>query len=250
MISLSGISKTFNKGNANEVSILNNFNLEVNKGDFIILVGSNGSGKSTVLNVIAGTVSQDSGSVYLDNKEISNYKDYRRSKWIARIFQDPLAGTAPELTILENFRLASLRTKQKSFKIGTGGKFRNEVKEKVSLLNLGLENKVDQLMGDLSGGQRQSLALLMAIADDTKLLLLDEPTAALDPKTSELVMKLAEKVIKEFGLTALLVTHQMKDVIEYGNRIIQVKEGRIIRDFIKDEKTFLNISDIYKWFDE
>ena len=248
MITLSGISKTFSKGNPNEINLLNNFNLEIKKNDFIIVVGSNGSGKSTLLNIIAGTIRIDTGYIYLDEKEISQLKDYKRSRWLARIFQNPLAGTAPDLTILENFRLASLRTRNKGLKIGTGEKFKEKVRDRMAVLNLGLENKLDREMGSLSGGQRQALALLMAIMDDTKLLLLDEPTAALDPRTSALIMDLADKVIKEFNLTALLVTHQMKDVISYGNRVIQMKEGQIIRDFRKNGKEQLNISDIYEWF--
>ncbi len=249
MISLSGISKTFNKGNPNEISLLNNFNLEIKKNDFIIVVGSNGSGKSTLLNIIAGAIQIDRGSIFLNEKEISKIKDYKRSLWLARIFQNPLAGTAPDLTILENFRLASLRTKNKALTIGTGVKFKEKVRERIAVLNLGLENKLDQEMGSLSGGQRQALSLLMSIMDDTKLLLLDEPTAALDPRTSVLIMDLANKVIKEFNLTALLVTHQMKDVIGYGNRVIQMKEGQIIRDFRKEGEEQLILTDIYKWFD-
>ena len=201
-----------------------------------------------MLNIIAGTIRVDSGSVILDEKEITHLKDYERSRWLARIFQNPLAGTAPDLTILENFRLAALRTSNKGIKIGTGEKFKKNVSDRLKILNLGLENKLDQDMGSLSGGQRQALALLMAIMDDTRLLLLDEPAAALDPKTSELIMDLAYKVIKEFNLTALLVTHQLKDVVGYGNRVIQMKEGQIIRDFRKNDKEKLNISNIYDWF--
>ncbi len=250
MITLSSISKTFNKGNPNEQRIFSNFNLKIFKNDFIIVVGSNGSGKSTLLNLLAGTVFADEGSIYLDKLDISKYKEYKRSAWIARIFQNPLAGTAPELTILENFRLASLRTKRKGLTIGTGDKFKTLVKEKVSILNLGLENKITLPMSSLSGGQRQALTLLMAIMDDTKLLLLDEPTAALDPRTSITIMDLAAKVIKEFDLTALLVTHQIKDVVNYGNRVIQLKEGQIIRDITKGPEHELNMKVVFDWFNQ
>lgn len=250
MITLSSISKTFNKGNPNEQRIFSNFNLKIFKNDFIIVVGSNGSGKSTLLNLLAGTVFADEGSIYLDKLEITKYKEYKRSAWIARIFQNPLAGTAPELSILENFRLASLRTKRKGLTIGTGDKFKSLVKEKVSILNLGLENKITLPMGNLSGGQRQALTLLMAIMDDTKLLLLDEPTAALDPRTSITIMDLAAKVIKEFDLTALLVTHQIKDVVNYGNRVIQLKEGQIIRDITKGSEHELNMKVVFDWFNQ
>ena len=248
MISLKGISKTFSKGSPNEVNLLNNFNLEIKKNDFIIVVGSNGSGKSTLLNILAGVVRINEGSIILDDKDISQTKDYKRSRWLARIFQNPLAGTAPDLSILENFRLASIRTSSKGFRIGTDKKFRAKVRDRIAVLNLGLENKLDREMGSLSGGQRQALTLLMAIMDETRLLLLDEPTAALDPRTSELIMNLADKVIKEYSLTALLVTHQIKDVVGYGNRIIQMKEGKIIRDMLKIEKEKLSVTDIYEWF--
>ena len=248
MISLNGISKTFSKGSPNEVNLLINFNLEINQNDFIIVVGSNGSGKSTLLNILAGVVRINEGSIVLDEKDITQSKDYKRSRWLARIFQNPLAGTAPDLSILENFRLASIRTGSKGLRIGTDKKFRAKVRDRIAVLNLGLENKLDQEMGSLSGGQRQALALLMAIMDETRLLLLDEPTAALDPRTSELIMNLADKVIKEYSLTALLVTHQIKDVVNFGNRVIQMKEGKIIRDLRKTEKEKLSIADINEWF--
>jgi putative tryptophan/tyrosine transport system ATP-binding protein len=248
LIKLSNISKTFQK--PDNVTVFHNLNLELANGDFTIVVGSNGSGKSTLLNLMAGTVKPDNGRIFLGNNDITRYVDYKRSKWIARIFQNPLAGTAPELTILENFRLASLRTKGKGFIIGTDNSFRTIVREKVSVLNLGLENKLDQKVGNLSGGQRQSLSLLMAIADDTQLLLLDEPTAALDPRTSELVMQIAEKVISSNKLTTLLVTHQLKHVIQYGNRIIHLKDGKIERDIRKDKNTKMSLAEVYGWFEE
>ena len=248
MISLNGISKTFSKGSPNEVNLLINFNLEINQNDFIIVVGSNGSGKSTLLNILAGVVRINKGSIVLDEKDITQSKDYKRSRWLARIFQNPLAGTAPDLSILENFRLASIRTGSKGLRIGTDKKFRAKVRDRIAVLNLGLENKLDQEMGSLSGGQRQALALLMAIMDETRLLLLDEPTAALDPRTSELILNLADKVIKEYSLTALLVTHQIKDVVNFGNRVIQMKEGKIIRDLRKTEKEKLILADINEWF--
>lgn len=248
MIKLTSISKTFNKGNPNESEIFSGFNLEIHKNDFIILAGSNGSGKSTLLNLIAGNIKPDNGSITLDGNEISSYNDFARSRWIARIFQNPQLGTAPELTVFENFRLAALRTKRKTLKIGTTEKFKSIVREKISTLKLGLENKLDVEMGSLSGGQRQSLALLMAIMDDTKLLLLDEPAAALDPRTSELIMQLTEKVIKEYNLTALLVTHSIKDITRFGNRIIQMKEGKIVRDFEKKVNELLSPASVLEWF--
>ena len=202
------------------------------------------------MNLLAGTVFADEGIIYLDKKDITNYKEYKRSVWIARIFQNPMAGTASELSILENFRLAALRTKRKGLRIGTGDKFKTVVKEKLSILNLGLENKLTMSMGNLSGGQRQALTLLMAIMDETRLLLLDEPTAALDPRTSITIMDLAAKVIKEFDLTTLLVTHQIKDVVGYGNRVIQLKEGQILRDITKGPEHELNMKVVFDWFNQ
>jgi putative ABC transport system ATP-binding protein len=249
MIRLTNITKTFGKGSPNEVPVFRDFNLEVAKNDFIVLVGSNGSGKSTLLNLLSGTTKPDRGSITLDGKEITRLHEYERSRWIARIFQDPLSGTAPELTVLENFRLAAIRTRGKGLRIGTGEAFRSRVRDRVRLLNLGLETKLNQPMGSLSGGQRQSLALLMAIMDDTRLLLLDEPAAALDPRTSTIVMELADKVIREFSLTALLVTHRLRDVVDYGNRVVQLKEGKIARDFRKENEYELNMKAVFEWFE-
>jgi putative ABC transport system ATP-binding protein len=248
MINLKGISKSFRKGSPDEIKLFDNLNLEIKKNEFVVVIGSNGSGKSTLLNLIAGTLFPDSGSIYFEEKNISNKKDFERSEWIARIFQNPLSGTASELSILENFRLASLRRRPKGFTIGTSKKFRSKVQEKVSILNLGLENKIDRAMGSLSGGQRQALALVMAIMDETNLLLLDEPTAALDPQTSDLIMRLTKRVILEYKLTALLVTHNIKDVLDYGNRIIQMKEGLIVRDILKEKSDELKMNIVYEWF--
>jgi putative ABC transport system ATP-binding protein len=248
MIKLTGISKTFGKGSPNELKLFKDFNLEIHQYDFVVVIGGNGSGKTSLLNIIAGTIRHDSGSIYLDDDEVSDKKDFERSKWISRIFQNPLAGTAPELSILQNFRLAAIRTKSKGLKIGTDTKFKNEVRERIQLLNLGLENKLDLEMGNLSGGQRQALTLLMSTMDKTKLLLLDEPTAALDPVTSEVILNLIDKVIREYKLTALLVTHQIKDVLTYGNRIIQMKGGQVIKDLNRHDLHELNMKTVYEWF--
>jgi putative ABC transport system ATP-binding protein len=248
MINLKDISKSFRRGSPDEIKLFENLNLEIKKNEFVVVIGSNGSGKSTLLNLIAGTVKPDSGSIYFDKKNITNKKDFERSEWIVRIFQNPLSGTASELSILENFRLASLRRSSKGFTIGTNKKFRSIVQEKISILNLGLENKIDQAMGSLSGGQRQALALLMAIMDETSLLLLDEPAAALDPRTSDLIMRLTKRVIREYNLTALLVTHNIKDVLDYGSRIIQMKEGSIVRDILKENSDELTMNVVFEWF--
>jgi putative ABC transport system ATP-binding protein len=250
MIELKGISKTFNKNSANENQLLSDFNLTIRKNEFTLIVGSNGSGKSTLLNLLAGTIIPDSGQILIDEKDISSVKDFRRSKWIARIFQDPLSGTAPELSILENFRLASIRTQSKLLFIGTDRKFKDQIREKIAELGLGLENKLDQSMGSLSGGQRQALTILMATSDDTRLLLLDEPVAALDPKTATTIMKLANEIIRKSNLTAIMVTHSMRDVMEYGDRLIMLKNGKIDRDLSGSDKKKVQLNDLYDWFGE
>ncbi len=248
MIELQQISKTFNRNTANETKALQDLNLIVQPGQFVVVVGSNGSGKSSLLNVLGGSMTVDTGKIIVDGIEITSLKEYQRSQWIARIFQNPLLGTAPELTILENFRLAALRTQSKKLTIGTSEKFKEKIQEKISLLNLGLEDKTEQQMGSLSGGQRQALTLLMAVMDETKILLMDEPAAALDPKTSDLLMKLAEKIIREFHLTALFITHQLKDALAYGDRLILMHEGKILKDLGQAEKSKLLLPDIYSWF--
>ena len=248
MIKLNEITKTFNKGEANEVAALKNISLQIKEKDFVVLVGGNGSGKSTLLNTIAGKVIADSGKIFFDNRDVTNLKEHRRSKWISRIFQDPLTGTAPDLSILENFRLASLRSQKKKLSIGTGKKFQDEVREKISQVGLGLENRIHRPMNSLSGGQRQALTLAMAIMSEAKIILLDEPSSALDPRTAALVMKLAEKIIKEYELTAVLVTHNIKDALSYGSRIIHMHDGRIARDIGSDKKSILQAVEVAEWF--
>lgn len=250
MIRLEHISKTFNRKTPNENRVFDDLNLTIKKGDFVIVIGSNGSGKSTLLNLLAGTISPESGKILLEDRDITELKDHQRSKYIARIFQNPLTGTAPDLTVLENFRLASLRTRTKGLHIGTDHAFREKVKERISLLNLRLEDRLDLPMGVLSGGQRQALTLLMATMDETSLLLLDEPAAALDPATARLVMDMAEKLIRELSLTALLVTHHMPDVIRYGNRILHLNRGKIEHDADVNFKSKLQVKDVFSWFGE
>jgi len=248
MIELRHISKTFNRNTPNEVKALRDVNLKIDSSRFVVIIGSNGSGKSSLLNAIAGSIDVTEGKIVVDDHEITHLEEYQRSKWIARIFQNPLMGTAPGLSILESLRLASVRTQSKKFSIGTNEKFRKKIRDKISLLNLGLENKVDQLMGTLSGGQRQALTLLMAVMDETKVLLMDEPAAALDPKTAELLMNLADKIIREFHLTAFLITHQLKDALAYGDRLILMQEGIVTKDLGQSEKAALQLNDIFNWF--
>ncbi len=248
MIELTNISKTFNAGTPQEVRALININLNISNEEFIVIVGANGSGKSSLLNAIAGTIIPDSGKINIEGNEVTDWKDFRRSKWIARIFQDPFKGTASELSIIDNFRLAAIRTKRKSLSIGINSKFKEMVRERIALLGLGLEDKLEQSIGTLSGGQRQALTLIMAVMDDAKILLLDEPSAALDPKTSEIIMQKADQIIKEFKLTSILITHNLKDVASYGSRVILMKEGTIASDIKGEERSKMTIKDFQEWF--
>jgi putative ABC transport system ATP-binding protein len=248
MIELSNIYKTFNAGTPQEIRALSNINLSIAKEEFVIIVGSNGSGKSSLLNVIAGTIIPDIGKINVDGNDVTHWKDYRRSRWIARIFQDPFKGTASELSIIDNFRLAAIRTHKKGLTVGINAKFKEQVSARISLLGLGLEDKLEQPMGTLSGGQRQALTLIMAVMDDAKILLLDEPSAALDPKTSEIIMQKADEIIKEFKLTSILITHNLKDAAHYGSRVILMKEGTVALDYKGIEKEKLALQDLQNWF--
>ncbi|HTS45751.1 MAG TPA: ATP-binding cassette domain-containing protein [Puia sp.] len=249
MISLQKISKFFNKGKVNQVIALNEVSLQIDKGEFVVIVGANGSGKTTLLNIIEGSQMPTAGIVEINGKDITPFPEYKRSRWVARVFQNPNNGTAPDLTILDNFRLASLRTQRKKLVIGINEAFRRNVQEKIADLGMGLENKIDQPMGNLSGGQRQALTLLMSVMDDTDILLLDEPTAALDPKSALVVMNLANKFNRDLGITTVLITHNLKDAHVYGTRLIQMQEGKIVRDLNPKDKTGLLIQEIYRWFE-
>ncbi|WP_345952509.1 ATP-binding cassette domain-containing protein [Mucilaginibacter sp. PAMB04168] len=248
MIKLEGINKTFNRGKANEVKAIQDLNLDIASEDYLVIVGANGSGKSTLLNLIAGSIIPSAGKIELDAHLVTRLPDYERSRWIARVFQNPLSGTAPDLSILDNFRVAALRTKKKGLSIGTNSAFKAKVQDKISVLGMGLENKLMQPMGTLSGGQRQALTLLMSVMDDCRILLLDEPTAALDPRSANLVMQTANRLIHQFKLTAILITHNLKDAHTYGNRLIYMAEGRILKDIHSENKLNLTQSDLFEWF--
>lgn len=248
MIRLKNVSRTFNRGKPNEVRAVREVNLEIAEGEFVVLVGANGSGKTTLLNLIAGSERPDGGQIFLNNHEVTKLPEYRRSRWIARVFQNPFNGTAPDLSILDNFRLAAIRTTQKGLTIGINDKFRAKVKSTIAALGMGLENKLDQPVGTLSGGQRQALTLIMSVMDETKVLLLDEPTAALDPKTARIVLKLAATLIEDYHLTAILITHNLKDAHQLGSRIIQMQEGMIIRDLDEKAKSSLLPAAMLDWF--
>jgi putative tryptophan/tyrosine transport system ATP-binding protein len=250
MLMLQNVTKVFFKDKPNEISALDRFSLTLHQGEFLTVVGANGSGKSTLLNVISGNEMIDDGKLLLNEKSIETFPDYTRSKWIARVFQNPLQGTASELSILDNFRLASLRGHAKTLKIGVDEKFKMRVKEHLLLLGMGLENKINQPMGVLSGGQRQALTMLMTVMSEVKVLLLDEPTAALDPRSANKVMELAAQLIQKYRLTVVFITHNMKEAITYGDRLIQMSHGKLKRDLGKEEKKQLKPQDLYEWFNE
>jgi putative ABC transport system ATP-binding protein len=248
MIVLKHISKVFNKGKVNEVTALREVSLHIQKGEFVVMLGSNGSGKSTLLNIVAGSEICTSGSITVNGTDVTHLPDYGRSKWMARVFQNPFNGTAPDLSILDNFRLAALRAQSKKLHVGVNAAFKKTVQDKIATLGMGLEHKINQPMGSLSGGQRQALTLLMSVMDDTKILLLDEPTAALDPRSAQVVLALADTIVKEYGLTALFVTHNLKDAHQYGNRLIQMQEGGVLRDIAGPEKQQLPLNTMFEWF--
>ncbi len=248
MIELQHIIKVFNRGQVNEVTALSDISLTIQKGEFVVVIGSNGSGKSTLFNIIAGAETPTNGHVIIDNKDVTKLAEYKRSQWIARVFQNPLSGTAPELSIIDNFRLAALRTTQKKLVIGVNDAFKKTVRDKIATLGMGLENKIEQQMGSLSGGQRQALTLLMSVMDKTDILLLDEPTAALDPRSANTILQTADKLIKEYKLTAILITHNLKDAYQYGNRLVQMNEGKVLRDLDTAKKAALKQQDLFEWF--
>ncbi|MDB5088440.1 MAG: ecfA2 [Mucilaginibacter sp.] len=248
MIQITNVHKIFNSGKPNQVNAVNGINLKIKTEEFLVIVGANGSGKTTLLDLVAGSISPTSGNIIVDDKDVTKLPDYKRSKWIARVFQNPMSGTASDLSILDNFRLATIRTRPKGLSIGINETFKNQVKEKISTLGLGLENKIEQQMGTLSGGQRQALTLLMSVMDNCKVLLLDEPTAALDPRSAEVVMRTAEELIRDYRLTAILITHNLKDAYTYGNRIILMGEGQIQKDLDAGEKGALKQNDLFDWF--
>lgn len=248
MIELSHITKVFNRAKVNEVTALKDINLQIMEGQFLVLVGANGSGKTTLLNVISGAILPSNGVIRIHDQEVTRLPEHKRSRWIARVFQNPLAGTAPELSILDNFRLAALRTKPKKLVIGINEHFKTTVREKIAGLGMGLEDKLQQPMGALSGGQRQALTLLMSIMDHTDILLLDEPTAALDPHSAEVVMQTAERLIQDYKLTTVLITHNLRDAHRFGNRLLHMTGGRIARDLDAEAKERLGLQDMYEWF--
>ena len=250
MLQVHNLSKTFHKGTVNEKSIFNRFSINVSEGDFITIIGSNGAGKSTFLNLISGAIEADDGNILLSDNELSKMPEYRRSKVISRVFQDPTLGTSPSMTILENLSMAINKGKRFNLSMGVSKKDIPRFKEILSKLSLGLENMMDTKVGMLSGGQRQALALVMATISDPKLLLLDEHTAALDPKTSERIVALTEKIVSDKKITTLMVTHNLHHAIEQGNRLLMLHQGNIVLDISGDEKKNLTIEKLLSCFEK
>lgn len=249
MLKLENISLTFNPGTVNEKKALENLNLHLQKGDFVTILGSNGAGKSTLFNTIAGTYIPDSGKVFLDRKDITKLPDYKRSKQIGRLFQDPLKGTAPNMTIEENLALAYLRASHTKSPFSMVSRAdRADFREKLAMLNLGLEDRMSQPVGLLSGGQRQALTLLMATLVTPKILLLDEHTAALDPGTAEIVLELTKKIVAENNITCLMITHNLASSLALGNRTIMMAGGHIALDIRDEERRGLTPDDLLRLF--
>lgn len=250
MLELRNVNKTFNLGTINEKHVLKDLNLTMEEGDFVTVIGGNGAGKSTMLNAIAGIWPIDSGAILVDGKNITGLPDYKRAPYIGRVFQDPMMGTAPDMQIGENLALAARRGKTRGLKWGFSKKEAEKYKESLKMLDLGLEDRITQKVGLLSGGQRQAVTLLMASYQNPKLLLLDEHTAALDPKTARKVLDLTRQIVENQHLTALMVTHNMKDAIATGNRLIMMYEGHIIFEAKGEEKKRLTVDDLMRKFSE
>lgn len=245
MLKLENVSLTFNPGTVNEKKALTDLSLHLERGDFVTILGSNGAGKSTLFNTIAGTYIPDSGKVYLGGKDITNLPDFKRSKEIGRLFQDPLKGTAPNMTIEENLALAYLRANHTKSPFSMVSKAdRADFREKLAMLNLGLEDRMNQPVGLLSGGQRQALTLLMATLVTPKILLLDEHTAALDPGTAEVVLELTKKIVAENNITCLMITHNLASSLALGNRTIMMANGQIVLDIGGEERKGLTADDL------
>ncbi|SHO51758.1 ABC transporter ATP-binding protein [Anaerocolumna xylanovorans] len=250
MLELKDISKYYNPGTINEMCLFHDFNLKVEKGEFLSIVGSNGSGKTSLLNIICGSIPLDRGAIIINDTDITKKPEYKRIRNIGRVFQNPAMGTCPSMTILENLSLAD--NKGKSFHLGRGTdkKRIDYYRESLKVLGLGLEDKLDITVGSLSGGQRQALALLMTTITPIEFLILDEHTAALDPKTAETIMELTDRIVKEKALTTIMVTHNLRYAIEYGSRLLMFHKGEAVIDKKGKEKEELKIEDILGKFNE
>lgn len=250
MLELQHIHKYYNPGTVNEMCLFQDFNLTVNDGDFISIIGSNGSGKTSLLNIICGSIPIESGSILMNGTDITKAKDFRRYAHIGRVFQNPATGTCPSMTILENMSLADNKSKSFNLKPGTDKKRIDAYREMLAQLGLGLENKLHTKVGALSGGQRQAMALLMSTMTQIEFLILDEHTAALDPKTADLIMELTDKIVKEKKLTTIMVTHNLRYAVEYGNRLMMMHQGNYVIDKSGAEKSRLTVDDLLSEFNK
>ena len=250
MLEIQNVSKTFNAGTVNQKIALNGLNLKLNEGDFVTVIGGNGAGKSTMLNAVAGVWPVDEGKIIIDGVDVTRLSEHQRAAYIGRVFQDPMTGTAATMNIEENMALAMRRGEKRTLRWGISNMERDMYREQLRTLGLGLEERMSSKVGLLSGGQRQALTLLMAALRTPKLLLLDEHTAALDPKTAAKVLELTEKIVAEQKLTAMMVTHNMKDAIAMGNRLIMMNAGRIVVDVRGEEKKKLTREDLMQLFEK
>ena len=249
MLDILNVEKTFNPGTINEKKALNGINLHLDEGDFVTVIGGNGAGKSTMLNMIAGVYPVDCGNIVIDDVDVTHLSEYKRAKYLGRVFQDPMTGTAADMQIEENLALASRRGAKRTLLPGITAKERKEYQELLKILDLGLENRLTAKVGLLSGGQRQALTLLMATLKKPKLLLLDEHTAALDPKTAKKVLDITEEIVAKDNLMTIMITHNMADAIRVGNRLIMMHEGRIVVDVKGEEKKKLTIEQLLQMFE-
>ena len=248
MLELKNVFKVFNPGTVNEKVALRGVDLHLQEGDFVTVIGGNGAGKSTMLNCVAGVYNVDDGQVLIDGTDVTKLPEYKRAKFIGRVFQDPMMGTAATMQIEENMALAARRGKPRTLRPGITKAEREEYKEQLKILDLGLEERLTAKVGLLSGGQRQALTLLMATLQKPKLLLLDEHTAALDPKTAAKVLDVTQRIVEKNGLTTLMITHNMRDAIAYGNRLIMMYDGRIVVDVSGEEKKKLTVEQLMELF--
>ncbi len=250
MLEVDQLNKTFNRGTANEVQALQGASFQLPEGSFMVVIGGNGSGKSTLLNAVAGSFIVDEGCITLDGHDITRWPEHRRARLIGRVFQDPYSGTAPQMSIGENLALAARRGMRRGLGWALSGRIREDMRDRVRTLNMGLEDRLDTPIGSLSGGQRQALTLLMATWLRPRLLLLDEHTAALDPRSAQQVVELTARIIEEQKLTALMVTHSMQQAVNLGDRLVMVHRGRILHDFTGARKRRLKAADLLSLFDE
>jgi len=248
VIQLQSIHKTFHPETLNEVRALRGIDLQIRRGEFVTIIGTNGSGKSTLLNVLAGTVRPDSGKIVIGGKDVTRQQEHQRARTIARVFQNPFLGTAPDMTIAENLLIASLRGKRRHLRIGLSSARKNRFREQISRLEMQLEDRLDHLIGTLSGGQRQAVSLLMAVLNKPDVLLLDEHTAALDPKSAAQVLALTRSFIESENLTAFMVTHSMSQALDLGDRTLMMHKGEMIDDISAEEKKRLTVDDLLDKF--